>query len=103
MPSWHVIVWQYDVVAAHVDEFERTYGARGEWAELFARAEGYLGTQLCADRDVPRRYVTFDRWRSAADFAAFRERCGAEYLALDARCEAWTEREERLGLLVQAD
>lgn len=95
----HVIVWQYDVAPAHVAAFEETYAATGAWAALFARAEGYLGTQLLADHDVPHRYVTLDRWRSAADFAAFQARFAADYARLDAACEGWTLREERLGVL----
>jgi heme-degrading monooxygenase HmoA len=96
----HIIVWQYDVAAAHVATFERTYASGGAWAALFARAEGFLGTQLLADHDVPGRYVTFDRWRSPADFAAFERAFGDEYARLDATCEGLTLREERLGELV---
>jgi heme-degrading monooxygenase HmoA len=96
----HVIVWQYDVDPAHVAAFEHTYAADGAWAQLFARADGYLGTQLLVDHDVPRRYVTFDRWRAAADFDAFKARFAGEYARLDAACEGFTLREQRLGVLV---
>lgn len=99
MAFMHVIVWQFDVDRAHREAFERTYGAAGDWARLFARAAGYLGTQLLADCDVGDRYLTLDRWRSEADFAAFRATFADEYARLDAICEGWTSREERLGVI----
>jgi len=41
--------------------------------------------------------VTVDRWTSAADYEAFRERFADEYAALDARCEKLTTCEVALG------
>lgn len=88
-------VWRYVVRPAHIADFERTYGPSGAWAELFARADGYLGTELL--RGGEGRYLTIDRWRSAADFDAFMTSHRAAYQALDAICDAWTIEEERIG------
>jgi hypothetical protein len=41
--------------------------------------------------------MTLDRWRSEADFEAFRLQAGEAYRVLDERCEALTSREERVG------
>ncbi len=48
-------------------------------------------------RDVSRRgrYLTVDRWATAEAFDVFRRTHAAEYEALDARCEPWTETELR--------
>ncbi|HEX6851144.1 MAG TPA: antibiotic biosynthesis monooxygenase family protein [Candidatus Polarisedimenticolaceae bacterium] len=96
--SGHARLWQFDVPPDRQAEFERVYGATGRWAVLFRRAPGYRGTILLRDRSVPNRYVTIDRWRSEADFEAFRQRYATEYEALDAACEALTEREALLGI-----
>jgi heme-degrading monooxygenase HmoA len=91
------IVWAFDVKPANVQAFESAYGPQGDWARLFRRAQGYEGTELLRDVDTAGRYLTIDRWRSRADFRRFREACRAEYLALDARCEQLTDREQLVG------
>ena len=97
-----VLVWEFHVAAAHREEFERRYGPAGDWARLFSRHAGYLGTQLLrdtamAEADGTHRYLTLDRWRSPADWDAFRAAHAADYRALDAACEALTVAERPLG------
>jgi heme-degrading monooxygenase HmoA len=92
-----VRVWRYRVAEPQRAEFERRYGADGDWAQLFRLADGYLGTQLLRDPLAPGTYLTLDRWRSAADFQAFQGRFGAQYAALDRACDALTREEVDLG------
>lgn len=99
----HVLVWEYRVAPGHAAQFEHIYGPDGEWARLFRLAPGYLGTQLLRDADDPGRYVTLDRWRDAADFAAFKARFATRYAELDARCEELTGDERRLGAFDEPD
>jgi heme-degrading monooxygenase HmoA len=96
-PRAHVLVWRFTVAPAQRVEFERRYGPGGDWARLFARSAGYLGTLLLRDGDDPHAFLTVDRWRSADDWRAFKHDFAAEYVALDAACEALTRDEERLG------
>ena len=95
-------VWEYCVPPEHVREFEALYGPEGAWARLFGRDPAYLGTELLVDAEEPYRYLTIDRWRSRADFEAFREHWCAEYEALDLRCAALGMCEERVGSFVPA-
>ena len=44
--SMYVILWRFRPVVGQESEFERAYGPSGEWARLFRRDEGYLGTEL---------------------------------------------------------
>src|SRR5262245_13640649 len=67
----YVLMWTYDVSAEREAEFVRVYAGDGDWARLFARGAGYLGTELLADLAVPRRYLTVDRWTTAAAFSTF--------------------------------
>ena len=92
-----VRAWRYRVAAAQRAEFERRYAADGDWARLFARGDGYLGTQLLRDATDPARYLTLDRWRSARDWLAFKAAHAADYATLDRLCEALTSDEEDLG------
>ena len=93
----YVYVWEFDVLADRVADFERHYGPDGSWAQLFRRAPGYVGTALLQDRKVANRYVTIDRWRSEAAYRAFRTAFAAGYAQFDAECEALTGAERPLG------
>lgn len=95
--SDHVLVWQFQVHADHIAAFEAAYGPSGDWARLFAQADGYLGTELLRDTSTPGRYLTIDRWQTAEAFATFRTAHAAAYAALDAHCEPWTIAETALG------
>jgi heme-degrading monooxygenase HmoA len=93
----HTTIWEFIVEPEQVDEFQRHYGAKGTWAELFARGEGYLQTLLLQDATDPRRFVTIDRWASAADYRAFRAQFSRAYSDLDIRCERLTAHETLVG------
>ncbi|HET9598932.1 MAG TPA: antibiotic biosynthesis monooxygenase [Anaeromyxobacteraceae bacterium] len=93
----HVRLWAFRVPPDRRADFERRYGPGGDWAALFAQGAGWLGTELLADAAEPGRYVTVDRWESAAAWDAFRARFAAEYEALDSECESLGASEEMIG------
>jgi len=96
----YVIVWQFVIRAECIAEFETLYGSQGEWAQLFARAEGYRNTRLLRDTSDPLRYITLDFWASQKAHDHFRQAHEQEYRALDKRCERLTVNESRLGEFV---
>jgi heme-degrading monooxygenase HmoA len=89
------IMWRYEVKKRHRPAFEAAYGPAGEWAQLFARGDGYRGTELLRAEDGS--YCTIDAWRSREDFDSFLANFRSEYDALDGRTEPWTKSEERVG------
>jgi heme-degrading monooxygenase HmoA len=89
------LIWRYEVLEEARGAFEAAYGPTGAWAQLFARAEGFRGTELMKAADGT--YLTLDVWRAREDFDAFMEAHGADYEALDRSTEAWTSAEHRLG------
>lgn len=93
----HVIIWEFRARPGREDEFERVYGPDGDWANFFRRGEGYLGTELMRDVETQGRYVTIDRWISAAAYEDFRRRKLSEYEAIDRRGQSLTEHEAHLG------
>ena len=95
-----LILWRYTVRLEAIADFARVYGPAGDWADLFARGEGYLGTELW--RGPGDSFLTLDRWRSAADFDAFMAAHRAAYEALDRATAGWTVEETRLGLWEEA-
>ena len=91
-------IWRFRVHPESIGVFERTYDPHGDWAQLFARAQGHVGTELLRlDGDEP-LYLTIDRWDSAADYHRAKDELDAEYAELDLRCEDYTSEETWLGL-----
>ena len=90
-------IWRFRVPAGAIADFEHAYGPEGDWASLFARAQGYAGTELLR-LDNEAVYLTIDRWQSESDYRSAKKTLEAEYAALDRRCEAYTCEETWLGL-----
>ena len=103
MGAGFTTLWEFTVPSSRQPEFEARYGPDGDWARLFRRAPGYLGTELLRDRSDPARYVTVDRWESIEAWLAFRRRFGAEYESLDRECAGLTAHEAPLGEYASAD
>ena len=93
----YTVIWEYDVPRENSAAFETMYGASGRWVALFRRAEGFIETALLRDVSVPGRYVTLDRWSSAAAYARFSDDNREEYDQLDADAASLTAAERRLG------
>ena len=93
----HIVIWEFTVREEHIQEFISAYHSNGDWANLFRRAEGYLGTELLNSHE-PNIFLTVDRWESAACFESFQERFGAEYRKLDTQLEGYTSSEKKVGV-----
>ena len=93
----YVIIWVFDVKQESEGTFERAYGSDGDWARFFAGGEGFIGTELVKDSEHERRYATLDRWQSRRDYDAFTAANAEAYSDTDARFEALTVHEERVG------
>jgi heme-degrading monooxygenase HmoA len=72
------LVFSYEV--REPAEFERAYGAGGDWDRFFAGARGYIGTELLHDVETPTRYLVIDRWESADDYNTFATERREEYM-----------------------
>jgi heme-degrading monooxygenase HmoA len=101
----YVIVWEFVVRPEKIDAFVAAYKSDGAWAQLFAQADGYIGTELllATERDQGMTYVTIDRWQHAEDFTRFQEQFGNEYKALDTELEGLTVSERKMGTFLSED
>ena len=72
------LVFSYEVRDG--SDFERVYGADGEWAQFFRQGRGYIGTELLRDVEHPTRYMVVDRWESADAYNAFASEHRDEYM-----------------------
>jgi heme-degrading monooxygenase HmoA len=91
-----VRVWEYEVVPGREAEFEQVYGSAGDWARLFARSAGHLGTELFRGVDRPTRYLTVDRFSDSDSWQGFLTEHGDDYAELDIRCAALTTSEAEI-------
>jgi heme-degrading monooxygenase HmoA len=91
----HVAIWRYRVAEAQRSRFESACGPDGDWAKLFARDPGFLGTELLTDGAGA--YLTIDRWQDEAAWARFEQAHGEAYGKLDAAMEVLTVEEARIG------
>jgi quinol monooxygenase YgiN len=98
----HIIIWEFAVHPEHIEEFVAAYRSDGDWAELFRRAEGYLGTELLRSSHASNIFLTIDRWKNASSFETFKQKFGLEYNQLDARFERYTLSEKKLGAFSEA-
>jgi heme-degrading monooxygenase HmoA len=92
-----VVIWMFHVRPEHEEAFLAAYGSEGDWARLFQRAQGFLGSELLRDQTTPLRYVTIDRWTSAVAWESFQNQWRHEYDVLDRACDEWTEQEMKVG------
>jgi heme-degrading monooxygenase HmoA len=89
------LVFSYEVRDAA--EFERAYGADGDWAQFFRTGHGYIGTELLRDVETPGRYLVVDRWESADDYNAFAAAHRDEYMRRVDDTRFYYEQELRFG------
>lgn len=90
------VIWEYEVRVGADAAFEALYGANGAWVGLFRDYDGYLGTELL--RGADRRYLSIDRWASAAAYEAFLVAAQPRYAAIDEQGDALTLSERRVGV-----
>jgi quinol monooxygenase YgiN len=86
------IVWEFHPKPDRIEEFEKIYGADGDWATLFRKSPHYSQTILTRDLNVPGRYLLTDIWDDRSSFTDFKE-----YDRLDKMCESLTLKEIRIG------
>ncbi len=91
------IVWEFHPKPERVEEFEKIYGADGDWAALFRKSPQYRQTILTRDLNVPGRYLLTDIWDDRDSFTGFKKNFREEYDRLDRACEALTFQEIRIG------
>ncbi len=95
--SHWTILWIFHIKPAKERIFRRIYGPGGDWTALFAKDPNYIGTELLCHSGNARCCVTVDRCASRAAYRNFKKRNRKEFVALDARCEALTVREIKIG------
>ena len=56
------LVWMFDVRPGMTPDFERFYGADGEWTALSRRSRSFLGSSFLKDLASETRYLLVEYW-----------------------------------------
>jgi len=56
------ILWQFDVKKGREKEFERFYGADGDWTLANRHSRSYLGSSFLRDQTLASRYMLIEYW-----------------------------------------
>jgi hypothetical protein len=55
-------VWQFETRAGMEADFERFYGADGEWSAVSRRSRSFLGSSFLKNLALPNRYLLVEYW-----------------------------------------
>jgi heme-degrading monooxygenase HmoA len=97
------ILWQFTVSASQKAGFVSAYSPAGAWAKLFARSSDFIATELIQDVQDPTRYVTIDRWKSAAAYETFARTFRSEYQILDVQLRSLSSEQHLIGHFESTD
>jgi hypothetical protein len=56
------VMWQFEIHAGKTVEFERLYGADGDWTKMSRRSRSFLGSSFLRDLAREDRYVLVEYW-----------------------------------------
>ena len=56
------VVWQFQVKSGKQENFEKFYGADGEWSQLARRSRSFLGSSFLRDQALDTSYLLVEYW-----------------------------------------
>jgi quinol monooxygenase YgiN len=97
------IVWQLTIHEDTTEQFERFYGADGEWTALSRKSRSFLGSSFMRDLAVPSRYLLVEYWSEMLVYEKHVADFDAQIKALEERRQEFTASVESLGLFSALD
>ena len=97
------VVWQFTVADGTSEEFERFYGADGDWTKLSRRSRSFLGSSFLKDLATPSRYLLVEYWSEMLVYEKHVADFEDEIKALEERRHAFGANVESLGVFSALD
>jgi quinol monooxygenase YgiN len=97
------VVWQFEAIPDRCEEFERFYGASGEWTKLSRRSRSFLGSSFLKDLAAPTRYVLVEYWSEMLVYEKHLADFEDEMKELEAQRKRFLVRVEPLGVFSALD
>jgi hypothetical protein len=97
------VVWQFEVIPDRSEDFERFYGADGEWTKLSKRSRSFLGSSFLKDLASPSRYTLIEYWSEMLVYEKHLTDFDDEVKQLEEQRQKTLVRVEPLGLFTALD
>jgi hypothetical protein len=97
------IVWQFNVRPGSETEFERFFGADGEWTAANRHARSYLGSSFLRDQSLTSRYLVVEYWSEMLVYEQHKAFRDGAIENLDARVNELVVSTEPLGVFTALD
>jgi quinol monooxygenase YgiN len=92
------VMWQFDVKKGREAEFERFYGAEGDWTALNRQIRAYLGSSFLRDQNRSSRYLLIEYWSEMLVYEQHRGSRSAAITSLEERSAALVDKVEPMGI-----
>jgi hypothetical protein len=97
------VVWQFDIRPETAADFERLYGADGEWTKLSRRSRSFLGSSFLRDIGSDSRYLLVEYWGEMVVYEKHLADFSDELHLLEKERERLVERIETVGVFTALD
>jgi len=97
------VVWQFDVKKGREDEFEKLYGADGDWTALNRQIRSYLGSSFLRDQSQSSRYLLVEYWSEMLVYEQHKASRSAKMDAIETQRADLVEAMEPLGIYSALD
>lgn len=97
------VVWQFEIHPGAAEDFERFYGADGEWTKVSRRSRSFLGSSFLRDMASESRYVLVEYWGEMVVYEKHVADFTDEMQALERERERLVKRMETIGVFTALD
>ena len=97
------VVWQFDIQPEMAADFERLYGADGDWTKLSRRSRSFLGSSFLRDIGSETRYLLVEYWGEMVVYEKHLADFSDELQALERERERLVQRMETVGVFTALD
>lgn len=97
------VVWNFEIVPEEGENFERFYGADGEWTKLSRRSRSFLGSSFLKDLARPERYLLVEYWSEMVVYEKHLADFDDELQLLERQREKFVVKMEALGVFSALD
>ena len=97
------VVWQFQVKAGKQQEFERFFGADGEWTQFARRSRSFLGSSFLRDQANDTSYLLVEYWSEMVVYERHRQSFGGDFDKLEQRRQDYCEAIVPMGVFSALD
>jgi hypothetical protein len=97
------VVWQFEILPDQGEQFERFYGADGEWTAVSRRSRSFLGSSFLKDLAHPERYLLVEYWSEMLVYERHLADFGNDLRELEEQRQRFVIRMEALGVFSALD